>query len=277
MQAKLQTYAGRALAVLMTAAIGIQLAWWGWHFFTPASTPTAAVSAGVDPATADQLFGDAPRDAAAAPETAAPATPAEARSDEIRLKGVFAVDGRTLSAAVVNIGGRDLSVRLGEKIDGGTSLAEVHADHIVVVRSGTRRRLDLERTAAPLRGGTPPPAAGNAAEHFRLNVAPAGSNRYTLSRNELNNVLQDPQQLSYLGRIGPGPAGGVQVQDAGAGTLAQKLGLQPGDIITQINGQPVASPGDLARLYGQFNTLSQVRAEVRRNGVPLSLSYTINP
>ena len=112
---------------------------------------------------------------------------------------------------------------------------------------------------------------------FRLNVANTSRHNFSLSRSELNSVLQDPRQVNFLGGISPAPGGGVQVSDAPSGTLAQKLGLQPGDIISSINGQPVGSTGDLARFYGQFGTTNSIRAEVKRGGQPLVMTYAIQP
>jgi len=46
---------------------------------------------------------------------------------------------------------------------------------------------------------------------------------------------------------------------------------------TQMNGQNVASSGDLARLYQQFATISLVQAEVQRGSATVQLSYAIQP
>ncbi len=253
-------------SVLLVMAIGIQLAWWGWHFFGRQSVPPTAVVERIDPAIARHLFGD--------PGAAMPASAVENLSG-IRLKGVYAVDGKTLSAAVVNTGGRDISVRLNEKISDNTTLAEVGADHIVVSRAGVREKIVLERHGSK---NTPAAAtAATAASSFRLNVATNSRNSFSLSRGELNTVLQDPRQVNYLGSIVPAPSGGVQINDASQGTLAQKLGLQAGDIITAINGQPVNGTGDLARFYGQFGSTNSIRAEIKRGGAPMMLVYAINP
>ena len=71
--------------------------------------------------------------------------------------------------------------------------------------------------------------------------------------------------------------GGVRMDAAPPNSLAQKLGLQPGDVIKKLNGQDVASTGDLARLYTQFATLSMVQAEVQRGNATVVLSYSIQP
>ena len=262
----LPQFVGTMLTIILIVALGLQLAWWGWHFLLPA--PTAAASnpstgAALDDITlARKLFGGGDAEPYA-----------EASASDIRLKGVFAVDGVALSAAVVNWSGKDQAVRVGQELMKGATLTEVHADYIVVARNGGSERIELDKfrlaTAPATTAQTRNPNPG-----FRLNVTAAGGG-YSLSRQELNNVLQDPRQMEFLGQIGVAPGGGVRVDGAGANTLAGKLGLQSGDVISAVNGQPVNSAGDLARLYSQFNTLSAVRVEVKRAGSPTMLNYTI--
>ena len=260
----------RTLTALLVIVMGWQLAWWTWRFITPSlrtSPLTNSISAEPDPAFGRQLFGDA------GPATIT-ATVSTTRPDGIRLKGVFAVDGKTLSAAVLNMGGRDQAVKLGQELSVGVILAEVHADYVVVSRSGIRDRIELDRYNS--RVSKQASAASAAPDtQFRLNVASTGANAYSLSRQELNGVLQDPRQMAFTGRIGAAASGGVRVEDAPSGSLLDKLGIKTGDIITGLNGQPVNSLGDLARLYQQFGTLASIRAEVRRGGAPVMLSYTI--
>jgi len=263
-----------AATLMVVVALAFQVAWWGWHFLAP--QPTAALlqaAPPIDRNLARALFGEV-----GGVETATSSTTSNASG--IRLKGVFAVDGKTLSAAVVNSGGRDASVRIGEAIADAITLVEVAASHIVISRNGVREKIELERmSASNTAASASSTAAGKAAplSAFRLNVASTVKNTYSLSRSELNNVLQDPNQINFLGNIAAAANGGVQVRDAPIGSLAQKLGLQPGDIISAINGQPVTGPGDLARFYGQFGATTSIRAEIRRGGAPMLLTYAINP
>jgi S1-C subfamily serine protease len=71
--------------------------------------------------------------------------------------------------------------------------------------------------------------------------------------------------------------GGVRLDEAPPGSLAARLGLQPGDVIKKVNGQAVASAGDLARLHQQFATTSLVQAEIQRGTATVQLSYNVNP
>ena len=258
----------RVLMAILMVALGCQLAWWTWHFITPSLKGVAlAPSANMVPdlAIGRQLFGDV------GPSTSIVNTGPQTG---IRLKGVFAVDGKALSVAIMNMGGRDQAVNQGQELATGVTLAEVHADFVIVSRASIRERIELDRydsrvpKQAVVTGAAP-------VTQFRLNVSSTGSNVYALSRQELNNVLQDPRQMAFTGRIGAAATGGVRVEDAPGGSLLDKLGIKTGDIITGLNGQPVNSPGDLARLYQQFGTLTSIRAEVVRAGAPVMLSYTI--
>ncbi len=271
------------VTLVLVVVLATQLAWWGWHFITPRLSAGVGDTAPdgvevIDASLARNLLGSAPSVANSAASPTATAT-----ASEFRLKGVFAVDGRTLSAAVINAGGRDLSVRVNEAISDGVRLVEVQRDHAIISRGGVRERIELERlgssaakVASPGQGtGSTNPAGAAAGSGFRLNVSSGGRNTYSLSRTELNNVLKDPNQINYLGQIVQAPGSGVQVQDAPVGSLANKLGLQVGDIIITLNGQPINGPGDLARLYGVFGTTNSVRAEIRRSGTPMVLNYNI--
>jgi general secretion pathway protein C len=260
-----------ALFGLLLIALGLQLAWWFWHFMYPPwqDARPSATQTEVPIGLGRQLFGDKDGPAPGNESSASAVT-------GVRLKGVVAVDGKTLAAAVVNLGGRDQTVYLKQEFSPGISLLDVKPDHIIVSRNGARERIDLDKlgtkpgpTSATTTTGGPAPT------NFRLNVASTGNNAYALSRQELNTVLQDPRQMNFLGRIGPAPAGGVRVEDSPAGSLANKLGLQAGDVITAINGQPINSPGDLARVYGQFDSISTIRAEVKRSGAPVVMNYSV--
>ena len=257
--------AGNLLVVALVLVLAYQLAYWTWVFVAPPPVAAPAKAApAVDLAAIARLFGaDAPGEATAA--------------SSLKLKGVIAPTPGVQASAIFSRGsGRDLAVYIDAEVEPGLRLVEVHPDHVIVARAGARSRIDLEAprstSVAGGRGGLPGKAAG-----FRLNVARTGSNNFSLSRKELDQALRDPGQLSHLGQIGMPPKGGVRMEQVPPGSLAQKLGLQPGDVIKKVNGQTVASAGDLARLYTQFNTLSLIQAEIQRGQSTLQLSYQIQP
>lgn len=253
--------AGTLLLVALVLLLAWQLAYWTWAFIAPPAVRSASATAAgsVDLAAIARLFG-----------ASAPASGASASG--LRLKGVVAPTPGVAASAIFAATGRDNSVFVGGEVVPGVTLAEVHPDHVIVSRGGVRERVDLDapKSVARAAPGGPSRAAG-----FHLNVAHPAPNQFSLSRHELDQALRDPNQLNYLGQIGMPAGGGVRMEAAPPGSLAAKLGLQPGDIIRKLNGQAVASPGDLARLYQQFGTLTQVDAEIQRGTGTVRLKYEI--
>jgi len=266
---QLNSTASRA-GTFVVAALALVLAWqlahWTWVFLAPSPTVSAPATEGTaDLAVAARLFGG----------TASGTAVASAATSSLRLKGVVAPTPGTAASAIFNTGAaRDLSVYIGNDVMPGVKLVEVLPDAVVVSRAGLRERIELETRKTAPKGGATKLAAGT--PQFRLNVTSAG-NSFAISRKELDDTLRDPAQLNLLGRISPNSSGGVKMEAAPPGSLAAKLGLQPGDVIKRVNGQTVLSPGDLAGLYSKFATTSTIQAEVQRGSATVQLTYAINP
>lgn len=259
---------GTFVVVALVLLLAWQLAHWTWVFVSPRTAATAtAPDATVDLALAARLFGGTLSGGGAVAPVAG--------GSSLKLKGVVAPTPGTAASAIFNTGsGRDISVYVQGDVQPGVKLVEVLPDAVVVSRGGVRERIELEarRVAAAPAASTTGRTVG-----FRVNVARTGGNQFAFSRRELDDALKDPAQLSYLGRIGVLPDLGVKLEDAPPGSLAQKLGLQPGDVIKRVNGQAIASTGDLARLYTQFSLLNSIQAEVIRGGATVQLTYAIQP
>ena len=73
--------------------------------------------------------------------------------------------------------------------------------------------------------------------------------------------------------IVPNPDGGFLVRQVQAGSLYEKLGLRPGDVIRNVNGQPLTNMDDVMRLYQQFGTAQRVLVDVQRQGRNETLYY----
>ena len=255
---------GALLIVALVLALAWVLAKWTWVFVAPpAVAPAAPAASGVDLAAVMRLFGGS------APPGSATVT---GSSSGLRLKGVIAPSPADIGSAVFNAGGKDIAVSLGSEVQPGVKLVSVEPDHVVISRAGVPERIDLDTRMAAV-----PRSVAGRANGFRLAVSRSGANTFSFSRGDLETALKDPGQLSFLGRIGVPQGGGVRLDEAPAGSLAARLGLQPGDIIRKVNGQAVASAGDLARLHQTFATTSVIQAEIQRGTATLQLSYTINP
>jgi len=261
---------GTLVLVALVLVLAYQLAYWTWVFVAPQPRAVVAEARGdVDYDAIARMFG------ASAPGTTV------AGNASLRLKGVIAPTPGVAASAIFSTGaGKDLAVYIDGEVQPGVKLVEVHPEYAMLSRGGVRERIDLEKPSRVASNNPAMPGARGARSApggFKLNVSKSGANNYTISRKELDQALGDPNQLNYLGMIGPPVKDGVRMEAAPPNSLAQKLGLQPGDIIKKVNGQKVASTGDLARLYTQFGQLSMIQAEVLRAGATVQLSYSIQP
>lgn len=68
---------------------------------------------------------------------------------------------------------------------------------------------------------------------------------------------------------------GALVASVSQGSPAEKAGLKAGDVIRQVDGQPIVASGDLPAWVGQAQPGQQARLSVWRQGKPLELTATL--
>lgn len=246
-----------ALDVALLLALAAVLAHWTWRLAVPETTQaapsTAAQTAGVEAIRAARLFGE---------PTVADARPAaRATTLNFKLHGVFAAPGTRPALAILNVDGQDQAVARGAEVQPGVVLGEVAADHVLLVNQGVTERLDLERPQAQQAPGAP-------------NVP----REMTLTPAEIDRAISNPQQLGA--QIRPNGDEGRPALIVGtveAGGFAARLGLQSGDTLRLVNGNPVASVQDLARMLADAASLQRVTLVGERQGKPLILSYRLQP
>jgi len=255
----------RAMPALATVAALLLLCWTlaqgTWRVLQPAS-PAVARAGGTDLTDlrglgSAQLFGRAAPRSPAAEASVAPS------NLNMTLTGVAA--RATGGCALVIVQGQaEAAFCSGEEVSPGVRLDTVERDRIVIVRNGVREAVfmkDAEGAAAGI--GVPPPAPI---------VQSVGADRQLVDRRQLQQQLGKPEFLNQA-LIVPNPDGGFLVRQVQAGSLYEKLGLRPGDVIKNVNGQPLTNMDDVMRLYQQFGTAQRVLVDVQRQGRSETLYY----
>ena len=79
-------------------------------------------------------------------------------------------------------------------------------------------------------------------------------------------VQMTPVPLSVQEQQGLSPNQGVYVQSVYGNTAAQTMGLQPGDVITSVNGAPISSMSDLRNEVALNQVGDPVEVTIQRNG-----------
>lgn len=97
---------------------------------------------------------------------------------------------------------------------------------------------------------------------------------------EVVEELQSDGQVehAYLGVVirpaGPGTEGAV-VTEVRAGSPADAAGLQPGDVVTAVDGEPVRSPDDLTTAVGEREPGDEIELEIERDGSQRTVTATL--
>jgi general secretion pathway protein C len=200
---------------------------------------------------------------AAAPSSDPAADARLVRSNlNVTLTGVVVRDSGGCALVIVQ-GQPESAYCTGEDIVPGAHLESVLRDRIVIVRGGGREAVvmkDAEETPGGAVAMTPI-------------VQPLDAARQLIDRRQLQQQLGRPEFLSQA-LIVPNPSGGgFLVREVQSGSLYEKLGLRPGDVIRNVNGQPLTSMDDVMRLYQQFGSAERVLLDVQRQGRSETLYY----
>jgi general secretion pathway protein C len=263
-------------ALLLLTLLAWLLAHWAWIFLERARPGEAAKPAAINNSINAQAAADAVINSHLFGRVAVnkPAEVAAVSTLNVKLRGVFATDGPLPAFAIINTGAKDEPVKVGAEIISGVLLDSVKPTFIQIKRNGVLERINLDEKGQLLNTASAR-TLGQQASQFKLKVPSAAPNNFTFSRGELTQSLQDPKQLTNLGKLSPATGGGMMLDDVPPGSLAERLGLMQGDVVRNVNGQAVNTMADLSRLYTQFATTSAITLDGSRGGKPLNLSYSV--
>lgn len=253
--------------------------------------PTAAAAPAVS-VSKWHLFGTSAAIAAAAQR--APAT-----TLRLILHGTLAESDPSEGMAVIaDETGVERAYRVGDSLPGGAALHQIYPDRVVLLHEGAEETLTLPveqgngqqqsvlptgpsspRGAAVAGGGNPgfnnPAVTPGAAVLF----TPPQVNNQNVDWSKVQqqiaaNPMDFARQVNALPVFENGRMSGVRltVNDA---TLAAKLGLQPNDIVTSVNGIALDAPERLPQLLESLKSAAAINATVVRDGKPTTLSVNV--
>lgn len=230
----------------------------------PAATSSSGGSTDVRAIAATHLFGIA--DA----EDEGPVAPAEERDDldetnkVLTLNGTVASPEPEFSVALISEGGNDQKVyTLGDAVGPGATLHAVYAERVVLNENGKLTNLKLPREFS----NTPAPRVRRQATPTRPSANNAQSIQNVVSKNmtKLTDVIRPTPYLKE------GQPAGYRVYPGRDRKQFAALGLRPGDIIKDIDGQSLTDPTQAMQIFQSLGTAEQVTVTVERNGQSESL------
>jgi len=197
----------------------------------------------------------------------------------LRLLGTAAAADKALSwAAIEDLETKQhLVVRLEQEIKGGARVLKIERRRIVLQNGGRREELALE--GDPGAPAPSPSTAQRARPQARSNLERLAQNRFAVDKSEVQNLATNPSALFSQARILPkyegGQMVGVQVSAIKPGSLFEQAGLQNGDTITEINGQPVSGPEGAPQLFQKLTQGGDIRLGVQgENGTRRDIDFS---
>ncbi len=202
----------------------------------------------------------------AVPSPAPFLAPVLALAGQALLQGVVVSPSPGRSTALLACGGRARAVQVGESAC-GERLVAVAPGSVTLEADGTRREVQL---------GLAGPAPSAPAPHPPAAAAPAPGER-TLQRAEVERRLSQEiprilAETSLLPVTEDGRVTGFALTRLPEGSLVSDAGLQPGDVLVEVNGTPIDSLATLAGLFTRLRQESEIQARVLRGGSPVTLT-----
>jgi type II secretory pathway component PulC len=180
------------------------------------------------------------------------------------------------SVAIVRAGGRTRVVGPGDTAFGGR-VAEITAHSVVLEFADGRRELRLAAATSPAAA----PAAAGWSEAAAVERAGAEApHARELEREEVERRLgaEIPRILAETTLLPVSDGSdtvGFTLTRLPEGTLLTDAGLRPGDVLTHVNDVAIDGLPTLIALWPRLQSASTLRAQVLRNGQPLSLTVTL--
>ena len=221
----------------------------------PSGTPLVDVQAIIDA----RLFGEYVSDSARAPIEEAPET-----TLDLTLKATVA-DTRNdgFGAAVIAIAGTERTYRMNDELEGtgGAVLHAIHPDHVILNVSGQFEKLALPLSYTARYDATP--------ELARLTPpVPVAASAATLNEH----ATRLARIMDIVPHVEQGAVVGFRVNPARDSEQFEALGLEPGDVITEINGTALTDARQALQVFERLGESTQVNATLLRNGTPLVLA-----
>lgn len=256
------------MTILLVIVLAAQLASLLWRFLgSPNATANAppVVDVGAAPAVDlssivnAHLFGVA---GLSGDPNAAPAT-----SANLALAGTLAGLDPGHGWAIIGASAQAARVyATGASLPGGTTLLAVYRDRVILERNGARESLALPRLS------------GTAAAPIAYRPA-AGDESGSVAESVRQLMAQDQSAVNDLLRPQPVFSGaqlrGYRVYPGRNRGQFAKLGLQPGDLVTAVNGAPLDDPSRGPEILRGIGNGATVTVTIDRNGQ--SQQLTVDP
>lgn len=185
----------------------------------------------------------------------------ETQRTNLSLKGTIAATDQELAVAIISDGNDEEKVyTIGDPVMSGVDLHAVYADRVVLDENGVLTNLKLPKEFPE---GTPAAPRRNTTVRSR-----ATSNTQSIQSVVAQNVSKLADVIRPTPYFVNGQQQGYRVYPGRNRAQFAALGLRPGDLIKDIDGQALTDPTQAMQIFQSLDSADQVSVTVERNGQP---------
>ena len=192
----------------------------------------------------------------------------------LTLKGVLAATPMDMASAIIAQGkkGKEDIYGIGDKMPGGVTIKEIHPEYVVLERGGRLETLKLQKISGVDGFNSAGKQTSRSSGQYSRS-SPAAS-----LKDIRSNILKNPTSFGeYALPVVVKENGkqiGYRLKPQQKGQMLSELGIQDGDVITQINGVKLDNQQNGISALRKLSTANNLNIVVKRNGaeVPLNIS-----
>ncbi|MCB1767020.1 MAG: hypothetical protein KDJ22_13330, partial [Candidatus Competibacteraceae bacterium] len=174
--------------------------------------------------------------------------------------------------------------RIGDPLPGGARLERIERDQVVVSRNGREELIKLPKlddpnrpVVAPEPPEPPMPVEEPGPTTFNAPQAIDASDIAGRLRGEASSRSQALEDIAFASPyVQNGRFVGFRLRPGRDRRIFQQLGLNGGDVLTEINGMRLSSPAQGLALLQELINASQIDVRVLRNGAEVPLTFTLD-
>src|SRR5215831_4736770 len=195
-------------------------------------------------------------------------------ASKIKLLGVVVGDRVGVSAIIEELSSkRQLILRLHDQIPDVGEISEIRSNGIVIRQGDQQELLELAIGQADK-----PPPLPQVASTGPATVS-GGQIKKVLDRREVEQAMNDLPKLLSQARAVPvlanGTMNGFRLDYIAPTSFYEKIGLQYGDILKQVNGVEIKDPSTILSLFQQLRNEKSVKLDIVRNNQRTSMLFEI--
>ena len=193
-------------------------------------------------------------------------------ASKIKLLGV--VVGDRVAAIIEELSSKQqLFFRLHDQIPDIGEISEIRHNGIVIRQGDQQELLELS-TGQPDKPPTPQVASTRPAA-----AVSGGQIKKVLDRREVEQAMNDLPKLLSQARAVPvltnGTMTGFRLDYIAPTSFYEKIGLQYGDVLKQVNGVEIKDPGTMLSLFQQLRNEKSVKLDLLRNNQRTTMMFEI--